>query len=121
MTTPYLQSRNHKISKWVFWGTIIIVLLFLLSGCAKNASESATDTSLNNLHVIQHKIDKECPRADFTAEIMALESSIKNQLAVCETEKGNLREKNNTLLAILIGLIALIVVKYWNKLKGLVR
>lgn len=104
---------------FIIW--ILLGYLFLLSGCAKNASESAADTSLNNLHVIQHKIDKECPKADFTAEIMALESSIKNQLAVCETEKGNLREKNNTLLAILVGLLALIAVKYWNKLKGLIK
>lgn len=34
----------------------------------------------------------------------ALRESIKNQLAVCEAEKGALEERNNTLIVILIGI-----------------
>ena len=85
--------------------TILLILTGLLSGCVKNASETATETSLNQVNVIEQQIKKECPTAKFDEQMNALRDSIKNQLAVCETEKSVLRERNNTLIVILIGIV----------------
>lgn len=117
--TPYLESKAHKISKYVLAWTFILLILCLM-GCAKNASESAAETSLNQLHVIQQKIEKECATADFDKEIKALESSIKNQLEICETQKGTLRERNNTLIVILIGIALIFGISKWAKIQKVI-
>ena len=94
-----------------------IILLALLSGCAKSASETATEAALAQTGAIYQTIKKECPTAKIDEQIAALKATIQNQLASCEAEKGKLRERNNTLLAILIGLIAVIVAVNWLKIK----
>lgn len=101
--------------------TILLGLLLFglfLTGCAKTASETATEAALSQTTALHQQIKKECPTVNFDTSINALKSTITNQLASCEAEKDKLREKNNTLLAILIGLIAVIVVSNWAKLKA---
>lgn len=101
----------------VFLGCLILGYMLLLSGCAKTASQTATEAALAQTAVLHQQIKKECPTANFDKEISALNTIIENQLASCEVEKGKLEEKNNTLLATLIGLIAVIVVFNWVKIK----
>lgn len=96
----------------------LLIIIVLLTGCAKNASETAAETSLHQVSAIEQQIKKECPTAKIDESIKALKSSINTQLAVCESQKATLEEKNNTLLAILIGLIAIIVVVNWTKIKA---
>lgn len=96
---------------------VIATLTFLLNGCAKSASETATEAALAQTGAIYQTIKKECPTAKIDEQITALKATIQNQLASCEAEKGKLRERNNTLLAILIGLIAIIVAVNWVKIK----
>lgn len=96
---------------------VFIVLGVLLTGCAKTASETATEAALKQTAVITQVIKKECPQAQINEHIASLETMIKAQLSACEVEKGQLREKNNTLLAILIGLISVIVAVKWFKIK----
>lgn len=101
--------------------TIFLGLLlfgWFLTGCAKTASETATEAALSQTAALHQQIKKECPTVNFDTSINALKSTITNQLASCEAEKGRLREKNNTLLAILIGLISVIVVVKWFKIKS---
>lgn len=104
-----------------FFTGVIIVLMFigylLLSGCAKNASESAADSSFQQVNVIEHQIKKECPTAKIDESINALRASIKTQLLTCESEKNTLKERNNTLLAILVGILAIVGVLNWAKIK----
>lgn len=84
---------------------LIIILSMLLSACVKSASEMASDTALYQTEVVYQQIKKECPMADIEEPIKVLKTAIKTQLSSCEAEKQSLREKNNTLLAILIGVI----------------
>ena len=93
----------------------LLLILLLLTGCAKNASETATETSLHQVSVIEQQIKKECPTAKFDEQMNALRESIKNQLAVCEAEKGALEERNNTLMVILIGIAIVFGVSKWAK------
>lgn len=95
----------------------ILLVLLLLSGCAKSASETATEAALAQTESIYQQIKKECPTAEINAPIAALKATIENQLASCVAEKGQLKERNRTLLAILIGLIAIIVAVNWVKIK----
>ena len=81
-----------------------VIVAVLLSGCMKNASETATETSLHQVNAIEQQIKKDCPAVKIDEQMNALRDSIKNQLATCETEKRVLEERNNTLLVILIGI-----------------
>ena len=82
----------------------VLLILLLLTGCVKNASESATEASLHQVSIIEQQIKKECPAAKFDDQMNALRDSIKNQLAICEAQKGALEERNNTLIVILLGI-----------------
>lgn len=97
---------------------IPLTITLVLGACAKNASETAAEASLHQVNAIEQQIRKECPAAKIDEPIKALKSSINTQLAVCESQKDTLQEKNNTLLAILIGLIAIIMVINWVKIKS---
>lgn len=99
----------------IFLGLLLFGLF--LTGCVQNASETAAETSLHQVSAIEQQIKKECPTAKIDGSIKALKSSINTQLAVCESQKATLEEKNNTLLAILIGLIAVIIVLNWVRIK----
>lgn len=96
--------------------TILIALL--LTGCIKNASETAAEASLSQVDALEQEIKKDCPAVNYGKKMEALRASIKTQLQTCESQKATLQEKNNTLLAILIGLIAIIVVINWVKIKS---
>lgn len=98
--------------------TILLILTVLISGCAKTASETATQAALSQTSAIYQTIKKECPAAKIDEQIAALKATITNQLASCEAEKGKLKERNNTLLAILFGLLAIIVAINWVKIKA---
>lgn len=97
--------------------TILLIFIVLLNGCAKTATETATDASLGQVDALQEQIKKDCPTVNYDKQMNALRDSIKTQLATCEAKMGELKERNNTLLAILIGLIAVIVAFNWAKIK----
>lgn len=109
-------KKSHKIAKIVLICAIFWFILFLC-GCAKTAPEAATEAALAQTSALHQQIKKDCPMANFDKEIEALNSTIKSQLASCESKMGQLKERNNTLLAILIGLIAVIVAFNWAKIK----
>lgn len=83
--TPYLRSKAHKISKYVLAWTIILLMLCLM-GCAKTASETAADAALQQVNVVEQQIKRQCPDAEVEEPMNALRSSIKSQLATCESE-----------------------------------
>lgn len=95
---------------------VFTLLSLILTGCAKTASETATDAALAQTEAITQIIKKECPTAQINEPMASLKTMIKTQLSTCEVEKGQLRERNNTLLAILIGLISVIVIFKTKKL-----
>ena len=104
-------------------GTIIALIfggwyMLMLYGCAKSASETATEAALHQTQAVYQQVKKECPTAKIDESIAALQATIKSQLAACESEKGKLRERNNTLIVILIGILAVLGVANWAKLKA---
>lgn len=96
---------------------IFAFLLITLCSCVKTASETATEAALAQTNAIYQQIKKQCPQAEINEPIAALKATINNQLAACHAEKGKLKERNNTLLAILLGLIGIIIAVNWVKIK----
>ena len=100
--------------------TILLILTVLIS-CAKAPVETATDASLGQVDALEQQIKKDCPTVNYDKQMNALRASINTQLATCEAQMGELKERNNTLLAILGGLIAVILVACWGKIKGIFK
>ena len=97
---------------------ILTVLLNGLYGCAKTAPEIATEAALNQVSAVEAKIKKQCPQADIDRDIIALQSSIKSQLASCEDRLQIYRERNNTLWLAIIAMVALWMFANWAKIKS---
>lgn len=114
-------KHNDKILKGAKMKNIfykIVILAFLLNGCAKDAMETATESSLNQVSAIEAQIKKECPQAKIDKEMDALRASINTQLAICESQKATLQERNNTLWVILFGILVVFIVAKWEKIKA---
>lgn len=113
-------TKNVKKSH-LFGKIILIFAIFLfilcLCGCAKTPVETATESSLGQVGALQEQIKKDCPTVNYDKQLNALRDSIKTQLSTCEAMIGEINERNNTLLAILIGLIAVIIAFNWAKIK----
>ena len=101
--------------------TILLILAVLQSGCVKSPVDTATDASLGQVDALQQQIKKDCPTVNYDKQMDALRDSIKTQLATCEAKLGEAHQKNNTLLVIIIGIIAVIITACWNKLKGIFK
>ena len=69
----------------------IVTLAFLLNGCAKPATETITDSALQQVNAIEHSITAECKSTAITGQINALRGTIKSQLSACESEKSELK------------------------------
>lgn len=93
-----------------------IAIALLLLGCTTSAPELATETALNQVSAVEAKIKKECPQAKIDRDIIALQSSIKSQYASCEERLQTYKERNNTLIVIIIGMIVVFLAKQrWVK------
>lgn len=109
-------KKSHLFGKIILICAIFLFILFLC-GCAKTPIETATDASLGQVDALEQQIKKDCPAVNYDKQINALRDSIKTQLSTCEAKMGELKERNNTLLAILIGLVAVIIAFNWAKIK----
>lgn len=114
------KTKNTLFGKIMLIWTIFLFIL-CLCGCAKNASETAAEASLGQVAALEQQIKKDCPTVNYDKQMESLRNSIKTQLETCEAQKATLKERNNTLLAILVGLIAIIAVINFGKIKRLFR
>ena len=98
---------------------LLITIFFILAlfGCAKNATETATDASLSQVDALEQEIKKDCPAVNYDKKMDALRNSIKTQLATCEAQKETLQERNNTLWLAIIAIIGLWLFANWAKIK----
>ena len=71
--------------------TAVLVIILLLSGCVKSASETATDAALAQVDAVEQSIKKECPQAKIDKDMEALRANIKSQLRTCESEQKRIQ------------------------------
>lgn len=68
-----------------------LLIILLLSGCAKTASETAADAALIQVGVVEQAIKKECPQAKIDKDMDALRATITSQLRTCEAEQARIQ------------------------------
>ena len=89
----------------------IVILAFLLNGCAKPATETITDSALQQVNAIEHSITADCKSTAITGQINALRGTIKSQLSACESEKSELKSdiaRWKVISGVLFGLLLLL-------------
>lgn len=62
-------------------------MVLLLCGCAKTASQTITESALQQVNNIEQAITAECKTTAVTSQINTLRDTIKSQLSACELEK----------------------------------
>lgn len=67
-----------------------LLIVLLLAGCAKTATETATDAALQQVDAVEQQIKKQCPEAKIDKSMDALRSSINSQLATCELQRAKI-------------------------------
>lgn len=67
--------------------TILLILTVLISGCAKTATQTITESALQQVNAIEQTITPECKTIAVTSQINTLRDTIKAQLSTCELEK----------------------------------
>ena len=71
-----------------FW-VLIICLILLLFGCAKNtpASESMANSATESLNALEQTIKPECKTNAVESQINAIKTSVKAIVTACDSEK----------------------------------
>ena len=67
--------------------TILLILTVLISGCAKTATQTITESALQQVNNIEQSITPECKTIAVASQINTLRDTIKSQLSACELEK----------------------------------
>lgn len=67
--------------------TILLILTVLISGCTKTATQTITESALQQVNNIEQTITPECKTIAVTSQINTLRDTIKAQLSTCELEK----------------------------------
>ena len=89
-----MTSTRHKICKLIFWGLILVLLLFLW-GCVKQPD--SVDTAANAAHqqivAIKESLPKECQNKANDEQLKALDGTIESIVANCNTQKAIIDEQ----------------------------
>lgn len=93
------------------------IIILLLTGCAKTASQSATEVALNQVDAVEQTIKKECPQAKIDKDMDALRSSINSQLSTCEVEQARIQSDKIKWQVAFWGLAIVMLVFFLKKLK----
>lgn len=94
----------------------ILIILFLF-GCAKTASESATDAALIQVDAVEHSIKKQCPQAKIDKDMDALRADIKSQLRTCEAEQARIQADKVKWQTAFFAMLVVIGVYFGSKTK----
>lgn len=93
-----------------------MVLAICLCGCAKTATETITDSALQQVNAIEHSITAECKTTAVVGQINALRGTIKSQLSACESEKSKLKSDITKWQVISIALFGLVLLLAYIKI-----
>lgn len=121
--TLYIESKAHKISKWLLIGTLLVTALFLM-GCAKEVNpiteinngiqqsvNDLVDYAYNNMEMDTDKQFLIQGAKDCAARADAMTSTYNVSMEKCATEKSKLKLERNGLGIILLVLVGFIIYK----------
>ena len=86
--TPYIESKQHKISKIVL-AVVITLLILCLFGCTKTtpASETIANSAQESLNAVDNTLTPECKTKAIESQITAAKTAIQATLSACDSEK----------------------------------
>ena len=93
-----------------------MVLAICLCSCAKTATETITDSALQQVNAIEHSITAECKTTAVVGQINALRGTIKSQLSACESEKSKLKSDITKWQVISVALFGLVLLLAYIKI-----
>lgn len=117
MKSPYIQhSRRYKRCRLTFWA-LIICLILLLFGCAKNisASENIANSAQESLNALEQTIKPECKTKAIESQITAIKSSVNAIVASCESEKDVIDQQRIRWMWSFIALAVIVLVNILRK------
>ena len=106
----------HLVYNGTSMRTSTIILLALLSGCAKTAGESIAYTAHQQLNAIEQSIKPECMTASTAEQIKALHSTITSQLSNCELAQSKLKSDITKWQVISVALFGALLVLLYIKI-----
>lgn len=117
MKSPYVKhSKRYKMCRLTFW-VLIICLVLLLFGCAKNtpASESIANSATESLNALEHTIKPECKTNAVESQINAVKTSIKAIVVACDSEKDIIDQQRIRWMWSFIALFVIVLVHVLRK------
>lgn len=97
--------------------TILLILTVLISGCAKTATQTITETAQQQLNAIEQSITPECRTIATTTQINALRSTINSQLSACELAQSKLKSDITKWQVIAIALFGALLLLGYIKIR----
>lgn len=129
--TPYLESKAHKISKWLLIITLCLTALLLI-GCAREPNpiteinngiqqsvNELVDYAENNMEIDTDKKFLIQGAKDCAARADAMTATYNVSMEKCASEKSKLKLERNGLFIVLLALVGFMIYKPIRKLFGL--
>ena len=113
---------EERQASWfiIGWIVLLVVVLAILGGCAKTATETATDALLTEIGAVEQQIKKECPQAKIDKEMDALRASAQSQLKTCEAQIATVEAQRNTWVVVSGGLVLIMLAYFLGKARKIV-
>ena len=99
------------------WTMRYLLIVLLLCGCAKTATQTITETAQQQLNAIEQSITPECRTTATTIQINALRSTINSQLSTCELAQSKLKSDITKWQVIAIALFGALLLLGYIKIR----
>ena len=85
----------YKISKYVLIWTIIVLLLFIMTGCAKqtDALNDAATVAHQTIADIGYSLPKECKTETVNKRLETADTAVDSVVSACESQKATIDQE----------------------------
>lgn len=115
--TPYLQSKAHRISKYVLCWLIILFIILCMCGCSKTIDpvESLTEAAHQQIVAINESLPKECRTTAIKEQLKAHDETVESIKMNCDTQKQLLNEEKMRWKWSFIALLIMVLAYFGRK------
>ena len=95
----------------------IVILAFLLNGCAKTPIDTAVDSAQNSVVALENSLKKECKTEGINSQITAIKTSINEIKEQCVTQIQIVQEQKTKWQILFFGALAVIAFFLYRKFR----
>lgn len=90
-----MEKKIYTISKYVLTWTIIVLLICIMTGCAKenNAVNDAATTAHETISTIKQSLPKECQTKAIDQQLKTADASVDAIVSACELQKEEINQE----------------------------